>query len=197
MTLPNLAFPQSSYPMVDQNGMLTTPWLQFFIQLYNRTGGSIPDLPSDGSLQALLTASSSDEGAVSRSDDRSLLGFMASEPSPSKREISLPIETVQNGNYLRQAVLLGMALATQGAPGDTARSFATQSITIGASPYSYSAPSNGMVIITGGTVSALEFSRNGTTFFGAGFVSGIIPVRKRDITRITYTVAPVATFVPM
>ncbi len=70
-------------------------------------------------------------------------------------------------------------------------------ITLGASPYVYTAPRGGRVIVNGGTVTALEFSRDGgTTYYNCGVTAGVIPLNATDFLRITYAVAPTVTFVP-
>jgi hypothetical protein len=69
-------------------------------------------------------------------------------------------------------------------------------ITVGASPYDYSAPVKGSVIVSGGTVSAIAFSRDGTTFYTTGQTSGMFTLNAQDRLRVTYTVLPTLTFVP-
>lgn len=69
-------------------------------------------------------------------------------------------------------------------------------ITPGASPYIYSAPVKGSVIVNGGTVSAIAFSRNGTTFYTTGQTSGMFTLNAQDRLRVIYTVLPTMTFVP-
>lgn len=69
-------------------------------------------------------------------------------------------------------------------------------LTIGASPYTYVAGVKGSLIVSGGTVSAIDFSRNGTTFYSTGETAGMFPLNARDSLRITYTVLPTMTFVP-
>lgn len=70
---------------------------------------------------------------------------------------------------------------------------AASSVTVGASPFDYAAPSDGCVAVVGGTVTALAYGRQGafTTISG-----GLVPVKKGDAVRITYTVAPTVTFIP-
>jgi hypothetical protein len=67
-------------------------------------------------------------------------------------------------------------------------------IAVGASPFSYTAAAIGAVLVSGGTVSALELGRNGA-FTNVGAVAGAVPVSEGDIVRVTYTVAPTMTFV--
>lgn len=72
---------------------------------------------------------------------------------------------------------------------------AMQSITVGASPFTYTAPENGTVIVNGGTVSVVAFSRQGT-LVGTGMTAGMFPVSIGDSIRVTYSVAPNVRFVP-
>lgn len=63
-----------------------------------------------------------------------------------------------------------------------------------ASPAIFSADDNGMYIVRGGTVSAIEIQRNGAAYVNFGVVAGPFPVQQSDNLRITYTVAPTVTF---
>lgn len=69
-------------------------------------------------------------------------------------------------------------------------------VTPGASPYIYSAQVGGALIVRGGTVTIIEFSRDGTTWFDVGVIAGMLPINAADQLRITYAVAPTLTFVP-
>ncbi len=72
-----------------------------------------------------------------------------------------------------------------------------QSITPGASPYSYVAQSRGAVNVVGGTVSAIALKRNGvsTTLNG---IAGVFPVSAGDVLVVTYSVVPTAfDFIPL
>jgi len=64
------------------------------------------------------------------------------------------------------------------------------------SPFTYTAPQGGFIILTGGAVSAVEFSRDGVTFYNYGTTTGAFPLSSSDRIRVTYTVVPVMTFVP-
>lgn len=68
--------------------------------------------------------------------------------------------------------------------------------TPGASPYTFTASVKGFMLITGGTVSLVEFSRDGTTFYSYGTTSGQFTLNSADRLRVTYTVTPTMTFVP-
>ena len=67
-------------------------------------------------------------------------------------------------------------------------------ITLGASPYSFVSPFRGFLIVRGGTVSAIQFTRSVTTL--TGLTAGIFPLNQGDTLTITYTVLPTVTFVP-
>jgi hypothetical protein len=69
-------------------------------------------------------------------------------------------------------------------------------VTVGASPFTYSAPVKGSVIVSGGTVSLIEFSRNGTTFYTTGQTAGMFTLNASDRLRVTWAVLPTITFVP-
>jgi hypothetical protein len=74
---------------------------------------------------------------------------------------------------------------------------AVAAVTPGVSPYIYSAPVRGSLIVSGGTVSAIAFSRDGTTFYVTGQTAGMFLLAAADQLRITYTVLPTVTFVPV
>lgn len=71
-----------------------------------------------------------------------------------------------------------------------------ETVVLGTSPYTYTADSKGFLLVTGGTVSLIEFSRDGTTFYTMPTTSGQFTMNAADQLRITYTVAPVTVFVP-
>ena len=71
---------------------------------------------------------------------------------------------------------------------------AAASVTVGASPYSYTPTDDGLVVVAGGTVSALDYGRNGA-FTGLGLLAGLVPVKSGDTLRITYTIAPTVSFI--
>lgn len=72
---------------------------------------------------------------------------------------------------------------------------AIAAITVGASPFSYTAPAAGTVFVTGGTDSALQLTRGATTI-ATGFTDGPVPVSAGDIVKVTYSAAPTMNFVP-
>jgi hypothetical protein len=69
-------------------------------------------------------------------------------------------------------------------------------ITVSASPFTYTATAGGTVIISGGTVTQVKFSRDGATFYVTGQTAGMFPVSQGDQLVITHSVPPTMTFVP-
>ena len=71
-------------------------------------------------------------------------------------------------------------------------------IVLGPSPYTYinntGYPAD--VIVSGGGVSLLEFSRNGVTFFSTGSFYGMFALSPYDRLRVTYLTPPNMTLVP-
>jgi len=72
----------------------------------------------------------------------------------------------------------------------------SRSVTPSGTGYVFTASSNGIIFISGGTVSLVEYGR-GSTFFVAGIASGPISIAAGDKIRFTYLVAPTITFLPM
>lgn len=108
------------------------------------------------------------------------MGFDCSTIAPGQtRIITMPNVNVDLGKLTNSTV----------APSD---------ITVTASPFTYQNTTafNGDVIISGGTVSNIEFTRNNTIFYTVGFIEGVLRLSPSDRVRVTYTVAPTMTLVP-
>lgn len=202
----NTAFPASTMQVVDENGYLTMPWLQFFIALYNRTGGTIPAPPTPGDTQNVFLSTGGDDGASSsRTLDRALLGILAQpvDQSASVRRDGRVQSLIQSqdasnpNDAVRRATILSQMLPHNLPFGDSSRSFTVKTITPVGPSFFYQAPSNGMAIISGGTVSGIFYSRDNVSYIYVGFLSGIVPMRKRDFVGINFTAAPLMNFVPM
>lgn len=79
---------------------------------------------------------------------------------------------------------------------------AAESVTPGASPYTFTANRDGNLIVSSGTsltydtyVSQIEYLRNGAAT-AISVTAGLFPLLVGDGIRITYTVAPTVTFIP-
>lgn len=75
---------------------------------------------------------------------------------------------------------------------------APSAITVTASPFTYTNTNlyTVDVIVEGGGVSALEFSRDGTTWYSTGSFYGMFTLSKGDRLRATYVSAPNMTLIP-
>lgn len=71
-------------------------------------------------------------------------------------------------------------------------------ITVTGSPFSYQNTTTfpADTIVFGGTVSKVEFSRDGTTWYDVGVIAGMFGLSPSDRLRVTYTVAPTMTLIP-
>lgn len=69
-------------------------------------------------------------------------------------------------------------------------------ITVGASPFTYSPSVKGNVFVSGGTVSQIQFSRDGTNIYPTGAIAGPFQINANDRLIVTYTVIPTMTFIP-
>jgi hypothetical protein len=71
-------------------------------------------------------------------------------------------------------------------------------ITVTASPFVYHnvAAFDADVIVSGGTVTEIAFSRNGSTYYVSGLLAGVIQLSPGDYVKVTYSVAPTETLVP-
>lgn len=74
------------------------------------------------------------------------------------------------------------------------RAPAIAAITVGASPFEYTAATEGYVAVKGGTVTSLEITRGADTI-DVGVTAGCIPMSQGDILTITHAGAPTANFV--
>jgi hypothetical protein len=64
------------------------------------------------------------------------------------------------------------------------------------SPFTFVAPQRGFLIVNGGTISLIQFSRSGTTNYTTGQTAGCFPLSAGDSLIIRYSADPQLTFVP-
>ena len=71
-------------------------------------------------------------------------------------------------------------------------------IAVGVSPFTYQNTGGypGDAIIQGGTVTLIEYSRDGVTYYATGLIDAIVELSINDRVRVTWTVAPIMTFIP-
>lgn len=70
-----------------------------------------------------------------------------------------------------------------------------QTLALSASPQTLAIGVNGLLAITGGTLSLVEYGRAGT-FYSVSTMQGVLPVFAGDLARITYVVAPTVRLIP-
>ena len=73
---------------------------------------------------------------------------------------------------------------------------AISTIAIGTSPFTYQAQQKGFVIVRGGTVTLIQFTRDQITNVNTGVTSGCIPLSQGDSVIVTFSAPPNMTFVP-
>ena len=189
MSLPNVLPSQSEYfGSVDNLGNVTinVDWYLILYNMWSQTisanSGAVPLAPA-----VILEMV---EGDALMADvfgaQRATANAMAVQPTlpdgdagPSQRDVS-------NAFLLAADALL---------PDPQPRAQPLAAVTLTGSPFTFTATSDGVLVISGGTVSAVTLTRQGTTI-SAGVVAGLIPVRRLDQVQITYTVAPTVTFAP-
>jgi hypothetical protein len=74
-------------------------------------------------------------------------------------------------------------------------SMAAQAVAVTGSPFTYMATRNGMLFVTGGTLSTIQYGRGGQ-LYALGLGSNPIQLIPGDTVRLTYLTAPTLTFLP-
>src|ERR1700747_597948 len=69
-------------------------------------------------------------------------------------------------------------------------------VTLGSSPFTYAAPAGGTLIVNGGTVSQVKYSRDAANFYVTGQTQGMFPISQGDQLVISYSVPPTLVFAP-
>ena len=160
---------------VNENGMVipTENYWLFFYNLWLNTIAT--GLPADAI-----------ESLESVDFDISSLPLTSSPLSDGQAINDLPIP-ILSPVFVLQDEFLPDPPAAQAAP--------VASITVTASPFTYTAPFAGNVAVTGGTVSAITLIRQSTSV-ATGLTVGLISVSRGDQVQVTYSVTPTLTFIP-
>jgi hypothetical protein len=69
-------------------------------------------------------------------------------------------------------------------------------VTPTASPFVFTAPKQGYMVISGGTVTSIMISRTPPSYVLTDQTSGVFPLSQSDLLKVTYTAAPAMTFFP-
>lgn len=186
--------PAPRVPLIDdRTGLMSREWYRFLLNLFTLTGSgsnaiSLQDVqlgpPSvdEAALQAALQSYADATPPAAPAGADALFDASAQLAPPAAQAAPGAFDTLDPPLFLD-------------VPG---RFLLPSSVTPGASPYTYQNTSGrpGDIIVSGGTVSAIAFSRDNATFYGVGAVSGVFPLSAYDFLRVTYTVAPTMTFIP-
>ncbi len=185
--LPGQILPESvPFGQVDAKGKLFVDH-NWYLFLYNlaiqalsgQSSGTFPTSQADLIDMVDLDAQGADTPPI----DRAIANLLALQPtediSPSAREAANAI----------------IAAVQETPPDPLPQAQPAQSVTVGASPFTYTALFSGCAFVSGGTVSSISVIRQGSSF-SAGATSGPIPLRRLDQLQITYSAAPAVVFFP-
>ena len=179
--------PPQTIPLVEQSPtgemIVDINWYLYFYNLGKNVlmgpSGFIPMSPS--ASISLINSDVVDSDAMQA--PRQILNAMLLQ---ADQDISPSLRDMQNALLLAQDSLL---------PDVTPAAQPVATITVGASPFTYTVQFNGSLSVSGGSVSAIAVIRQGVTV-ATGLTAGLVPLSRMDQIRITYTVAPVAVFLP-
>ena len=113
--------------------------------------------------------------------------------------LTAPQSSDQSGNFAATAQEAELAAFQPFVPAQPTRAaVAPNTLTVGASPYTYinntGAPVD--VMISGGGISKVQFTRNGTSFYSTGSFYGMFTLSPWDAIKVTYVAAPTMVVVP-
>lgn len=160
--------------VTDQNGFATPEFLRALSVLFDRVGGALGDSGED--VFSVFGQSQTSNDTIqditmqSKKDD----GLLYPDITPTQAMQEYFSDIIQPQTQ-RQAT-------------------APEAVTVGSSPYVFTARADGVLAISGGTFSLVEYGRNGT-YTSIGMPNSVT-VFEYDTIRVTYTLAPTMTFIP-
>lgn len=161
---------------VNDDGTLTSEAYRTLQALVDRTGGVIGDAGAD------TFSADSFQGAADSSNSAGDVVAQSSEVTAYLDQIAQP----SSSDALTEMVMQPQQDRAMTAP---------ESVSVGASPFTFMADRDGFVVVAGGTVSQQEYGR-GTTFTNVGLLTSMLPIMLGDSIRVTYSAAPAITFIP-
>lgn len=175
--------PESTFAAMGVDGRITID-VNWYLFLYNLASqvllpGATP-LSSD-TVIAMVEADSA--GMDWTASQRLALNALLQQPD------------MDAGPTLRDMANANLLALDASLPDATPRAQPAAAVTLTGSPFAYTALSDGVLCISGGTVSAVSISRQGTAV-ATGSTAGVFPVKRLDIVGITYIVAPTVNFLP-
>ncbi len=177
--------PLINVPLINADGRLNQIWFQFFIQIWRRTGSSSG---GDGQLTVGDVISYEVTNAPFVPDiSTASIGLETTYSSPSSFD---PISAEISMYRLPEVTALSEMLIAQFS--DSMAIEAAKSVTLGASPATYTATYRQTFHITGGTISAISLVRSGTSL-PLATTTNLIELSPGDQVTVTYTVLPTTT----
>lgn len=183
-------FPGANVPLIDQRGTITQPWLQFLLALWRRTGSASGTIPGGNTANSdLLTVydATSPEEAAGQAD---LFAGAMAWPEDIQAPGGDPLASLAAFSDVPDVSLAAFDFLPVEEEPAPIRGAPLWLPTVGASPYSFVSDRRQTVIVSGGTVTAIAFSRDGTTFYSVGLTAGMFLLETSDVLRVTYTVVP-------
>jgi hypothetical protein len=187
--LPQRILPQTEpWGKAKPDGTVTVDknWWLFLYNISLQVLGSGSGLPADALIDL--------EGADTDATDSDAIALRQPVSNNSVQLADLFVAPVDfpSKSDMYKALLLAQEPLLQD-PSPMAQPVAAISPT--GSPFTYTAPFNGQVAITAGTVSAIALVRQGIST-AAGFTSGLVMVSRSDQVVVTYSGVPTMTFLP-
>lgn len=205
--LPNQIPPQSAPVLMDGGGgaqVFETNWWLFLYNIASQvltlsgTGVQLPDSVSIA-LEESEVFDTDNADLPRRIANALLFDPVPVDSGPTQRDVvnavlfdPLPIDASPTQRDVANALMLA---ADSLLPDPAPRAQPVAVVTVGASPFTFTAPANGTVAISIGTVSAVTLIRQGVSV-ATGVTDGLIPVSRLDQVQITYAVAPTVAFLP-
>lgn len=164
---------------VNDDGTLTPEAFRSLSEILSRSGGALGNAGGDtfvsndaANVQSQPSAGGDIAADVQGVADMQAIGETTGQPA--------------SGDSVTEMVMQPVADRAMTAP---------EPITPSASPFTYRASRDGYFIVTSGTVSKQEYGR-GAVFTDVGLLTSMLPILLGDAIRVTYSAAPILTFIP-
>jgi hypothetical protein len=205
---PNITnIPAPRVPLIDERtGLMAREWYRFFFNLFNLTGGgsnaiSLQDLqvgPPTGSEEQVVLGRQLD-GVLAAPDGSTQESQIAEIQKQINGALAAPDGSTQESHIAELQKQVGaLALEPPFAGEPPGWLILPRGVVVGASPFTFQNTTGRPVdlIVTGGVVSAIDFSRDNITFYSVGQTAGVFWLSPYDYLQVTYTAAPTITLVP-